>query len=82
MEREIEVVKNKPKKYPCKDCEKRHAGCHADCAAYLEARERNQAANAEERKSIEEKLSYIRYKLDQIEKSKKRRKKPTNNKVQ
>lgn len=82
MAQENELIKNKPTKYPCKDCEKRHPGCHADCAPYLEARERNQAANAEERKTIEEKLDYIRYKLDQIEKSKKRRKKPTNNKVQ
>lgn len=75
MEREIEVVKNKPKKYPCQDCKERHAGCHADCAAYLEARKQNQAANAEEREKIDKQLDYVSYKMQVVERAKKRRRK-------
>lgn len=75
MEREIEAVKNTPKKYPCQGCKERHAGCHADCAAYLEARERNQAANAEEREKIDKQLDYVSYKMQVVERAKKRRRK-------
>lgn len=70
MEREIEDVKNKPRKYPCQDCKERHAGCHADCEAYLEARKQNQAANAEERKDIEKQLDFVRYKIESRERAK------------
>lgn len=74
MKNEIEVKANKPKDYPCKDCADRHAGCHAECAAYLEAREQNQAANLEARKRIEKQLDYVGFVIRSIENGKKRKK--------
>ena len=34
------------KKAPCKDCERRHLGCHSECPEYIEfSRERNEMLN-------------------------------------
>lgn len=73
MEQKIEVVKNKPNDYPCRDCQDRHPGCHPDCAAYLEARERNMAKKAVEKKNIQKHLDYVRYNIESIDRAKKRR---------
>lgn len=62
MEQEIEVVKNKPNTFPCKGCADRHAGCHSECAAYLEARERNIAKRPKREKTL--KKSMIIFALD------------------
>lgn len=35
---------------PCKDCNARRAGCHAECDAYRAFRSRNLTPNAESRK--------------------------------
>lgn len=37
--------------YPCKDCEKRHEGCHAHCEAYIKAKE-------EHSKNVKEELKH------------------------
>lgn len=73
MKNEIEVKANKPKDYPCKDCTDRHAGCHAECAEYLEAREQNQVANLEARKRIEKQLDYVGSVIQSLENGKKRK---------
>lgn len=78
MEREIEVVKNKPNDYPCKGCTDRHAGCHAECEGYLEARERNIVKKAEARKDIEKEYDYLRFRFQSIARAKKRRGTPPN----
>ena len=36
--------------YPCKDCEKRHEGCHAKCEAYIKAKEEHSKNVLEELK--------------------------------
>lgn len=60
--------------FPCKGCEKRHEGCHNECAGYLEIKAQSDAARQKEteRKNEERvigeyicdsKLRYIKSKI-------------------
>ncbi len=49
------------KKAPCKDCERRTVGCHADCADYIAWRKR-----AEEMKEIEKREKDLSHALNAI----------------
>jgi hypothetical protein len=45
----LEVLENMNIKSECKDCTKRHVGCHTDCQAYMEFKLKVAQVNEAER---------------------------------
>lgn len=68
---EIEI-KRKPVDFPCKGCTDRHAGCHSECEGYLAAKAENMKYNQQERKSIEEQLDYVRYRIESAQRQRRK----------
>lgn len=66
-------VNCKPADYPCKGCEDRHAGCHAECERYQSAKAENTKYNQQERKTIDEQLDYVRYKIGSVERQRRKK---------
>lgn len=64
MARDNLELKQKTVAFPCKDCSDRHAGCHAECEKYLEARSQNMKVKDRERKIINDQLDYVRYRIE------------------
>ena len=65
-------LKRKPMEFPCKSCEDRYAGCHAECERYLRAKAENAKINQMAKEIINKELIYSRYRIDNARKVKKR----------
>lgn len=58
---------------PCKNCEDRHVGCHAECEKYRKAKEETEAARGREKLSREADGYYADYAKETLRRMKNRR---------
>lgn len=64
---------SKKEKIPCRGCDRRHVGCHADCADYTAYRVAHEKARAEAHEENAKNMMLCNYVHKRTEKSIKRR---------